>query len=125
MVKFDLKSGYFHLDVHEDFHQYLGFSWNFKNITKYYVFTVLPFGLSIAGSVFTKVLRPLVKRWRSFGFQIILYLDDGWASHDEETCRIVSKTIQKDLKNAGFVVNDQKSIWEPPVGWNGWVLYGI
>ena len=123
MVKFDLKSGYFHLDVHENYYQYLGFSWTVNNITKFYVFTVLPFGLSIAGAVFTKVLRPLVKRWRSFGFQIILYLDDGWASHDEETCRIVSKTVQEDLNNAGFVVNNQKSIWEPTsrLEWLGFI----
>jgi hypothetical protein len=47
--------------------------------------------LRVAGAVFTKVLHPLVKRWRSFGYQIIMYLDDGWASHDEYTCRLVSK----------------------------------
>ena len=70
--------------------------------------------MSFAGAVFTKALRPLVKRSRSFGYQIIMYLDDGWASHDEHTCRLVSKKVQEDLKNAGFVVNNEKSIWEPP-----------
>jgi hypothetical protein len=38
--------------------------------------------------------------------------DDGWASHDEYTCRLESKKIQEYLKNAGFVVNNEKSIWE-------------
>ena len=109
MIKYDLKSGYFHIEIHEDYQQYLGFSWNSNNCTKFYTFTVLPFGLSVAGAVFTKVLRPLVKRWRSFGYQIIMYLDDGWASHDEETCRLVSKTVRQDLKNAGFVLNNEKA----------------
>jgi hypothetical protein len=91
MIKYDLKSGYFHIEIHEDFQKYLGFSWNSNGCTKFYVFAVLPFGLRVAGTVFTKVLRPLVKRWRSFGYHIIMYLDNGWASHDEYTCRLVSK----------------------------------
>ena len=36
-----------------------------------------------------------------------MYLDDGC------TCRLVSKKVQEDLKNVGFVVKDEKSIWEP------------
>jgi hypothetical protein len=48
----------------------------------------------------------------SFGYQISMYLDDGWASHDEYTC-LVSKKMQKDLKNAEFVVNNENNIWEP------------
>jgi hypothetical protein len=113
MIKYDLKSGYFHIEIHEDFQKYLGFPWNSNGCTKFYVFAVLPFGLSFAGAVFTKALHPLVKRWRSFGYQIIMYLDDGWASYDEYTCRLVNKKVQEDLKNAGFVVNNEKSIWEP------------
>lgn len=111
MIKCDLKSGYFHFEIYEDFQKYLGFSWNSNGCTKFYVFAVLSFGLSVAGAVFTKVLRPLVKRWRSVGYQIIMYLDDGWESHDGYTCRLLSKRVQEDLKNAGFVVNNDKSIW--------------
>jgi hypothetical protein len=68
MSKFDLKSGYFHVEIHLGFKEYLGFSWKVENDTKYFVFAMLPFGLSVAGWVFTKNLRPLVKRWRSLGF---------------------------------------------------------
>ena len=98
MIKYDLNSGYFYIEIHEDFQKCLGFSWNSDGCTKFYVFAVLPFGLSVAGAVFTKVLRLLVKRWRSFGYQIIMYLDDGWASHNEYTCRLVSRKVQEDLK---------------------------
>ena len=41
------------------------------------MFTVLPFGLSTAPYVFTKLLRPLVRLWRGKGHKAILYLDDG------------------------------------------------
>ena len=44
---------------------------------KYFVFTVLPFGLSTACYIFTKLLRPLVRYWRAKGLRIVVYLDDG------------------------------------------------
>ena len=39
---FDLKSGYHHIEIFPDHHQYLFFSWNFDSVVKYFVFTVLP-----------------------------------------------------------------------------------
>ena len=41
---YDLKSVYHHIDIFPEHRSYLGFYWN----TKYYVFNVLPFGLSTA-----------------------------------------------------------------------------
>ena len=70
---FDLKLGCHHIDMHADSHTYLGFQWE----GVYYVFTVLPFGLSTVCYVFTKCLRPLVKLWRSSGLRVVLYIDDG------------------------------------------------
>ena len=76
----DLKSGYHHVDITAEHQQYLAFSWVFPNgMHRYFTFTVLPFGLSTACFCFTKVLRPLVKRWRSIGHLSFVYLDDGWA----------------------------------------------
>ena len=43
-IKFDLKSGYNHVDISEEFQTYLGFPLN----QKYYRYTVLPFGFSSA-----------------------------------------------------------------------------
>ena len=59
MFKYDLRSGYFHCEIHKQFQKFLGFSWKVKNETKYFVFTDLPFGLNVAGWNFTKLLRPL------------------------------------------------------------------
>ena len=57
LFSFDLKSGYHHVDVAEAHQRFLGIEWG----GAYYVFTVLPFGLSTACNVFTKLLRPLVR----------------------------------------------------------------
>ena len=40
----------------------------------------MPFGTSTAGYTFTNVLRDVVKFWRSKGYKIVLYLDDGKVS---------------------------------------------
>ena len=46
--KFDIKSGYHHINILEAHQKYLAFAWDFEGVTKYFVFTVLVFwsGLS-------------------------------------------------------------------------------
>ena len=44
MFTFDLKSGYHHVDIHQQHWKYLGFSWGAGTTQHYYVFCVLPFG---------------------------------------------------------------------------------
>ena len=64
MFKFDLKSGYHHVDIYPEYQQYLGFRWNTIGTTQYYVFAVLLFGLSTACYIFTKLMRPFVIYWQ-------------------------------------------------------------
>ena len=73
----DLKSGYHHVDICLEHQIYLGFSWQFNGVIRYFTFAVLPLGLSSACFCFTKLLRPLVKRWRFMGHNSFVYLDDG------------------------------------------------
>lgn len=62
--KFGLKSGYHHIDIFPPHQSFLGFSWTFPDgSTRFFAYTVLPFGLSSAPYIFTKLLRPLVKHW--------------------------------------------------------------
>ena len=58
---FNLKNDYHHINILETHQKFLGFSWVFKGNMKFFVFTVLPFGLSSAPFIFTKEVRPLVK----------------------------------------------------------------
>ena len=73
MFSFDLKNGYHHIDIHQDYHKYVGFAWQFDGKTRYFYFTVLPFGLATAGHIFTKTVRCLVKYWRESGLKIIVF----------------------------------------------------
>jgi hypothetical protein len=81
--------------------------------SKYYIFAVLPFGLSRACYICTKVIIPAVKYLRSRGIQIVIYLDDGLVAvvGNVEAVKVVSNTVQN--VNAGFVVYMEKSRYEP------------
>ena len=122
MFTFDLKSGYHHLDVFQEHWQYLGFAWGVGTEMRYYTFTVLPFGLATACYVFTKLMRPLIRHWRSQRIRAIVYIDDGIvAVEGEAQAQQVSKIIQVDLEKAGFVTNIQKCSWVPSksISWLG------
>ena len=56
------------------------------------------FGLSTACYVFTKVLRPLVKRWRFKGIRCLVYIDDGiCAEESNKQCSAAMSSIVSDL----------------------------
>ena len=73
---------------------------------QFYVFAVLPFGLSTACYVFTKLLRPLVRYWRGRGLKAIIYLDDGIvAVKGKKAAKEESQQVKHELESAGFVIN--------------------
>ena len=110
MTKFDLQSGYHHIDIEPSCQHFIGFSWN----NNYYCFTVLPFGLSSAPYVFTKCLRTLVKHWRKNNLKVVLYLDDGLImAVSESKCVYATNFIRQSLTSAGFFINEKKSIFHP------------
>lgn len=72
--------------------------------------------------MFTKLLWPLVKRWRVVGLHVILYIDDGiCGAVSEEKCCADREILMSDLEQAGFVLNVAKSCLEPHqvVDWLG------
>lgn len=114
MFKFDLSSGYHHIDIAPNCQTFLGFSLNKNGEIRHFVYTVLPFGLSSAGFIFTKVLRELVKYWRTNGIKIIVYLDDGWSIADcYNKAMQNSDFVKLSLEKSGFVANAEKSVWVP------------
>ena len=81
---------------------------------RYFCFTVLPFGLSSAPYLFTKLFRPLVAHWRALGFRIVLFLDDGAGyEHTYDAACSVSASVRQDLISAGVVPSVEKSVWDP------------
>ena len=112
--KFDYSSGYHHLEIFPGHTPFLGFSWRVEGHSKFYKFTVLPFGLSTGPYLFTKVQRTLTKHWRSQGIHIFTYLDDGaGADSSFREAQEVSDLMRRDVKLSGFVANEIKSQWTP------------
>lgn len=118
----DLRSGYHHVDICVEHQTYLGFSWRFNGVPRYFTFAVLPFGLSSACFCFTKLLRPLVKRWRSMSHSSFVYLDDWFGSQPDQCSAAAAAVIQKrELNSSGFLVNEDNPIGIPCKLANGWV----
>ena len=121
---FDVKAGYHHLNIFPNHQKYLGFSWQIDNSDKYFVFTVLPFGLCSAGYIFTKVVRPLVAHWRRDGIKITVYIDDGLGlAENKQICFEHALRVKNDLIASGFVPNKDKCNWSPEqiLTWLGFV----
>lgn len=114
MFSFDIKSGYHHIDISPNDQEFLGFAWDFDSEVRYFIFTVLPFGLSTGPYIFTKVMRPLVKHWRSNACRIVVYLDDGLgASPSLHSAQQHSLSVKTSLISSGFIPNSDKCHWCP------------
>ncbi|CAC5409729.1 unnamed protein product [Mytilus coruscus] len=75
---------------------------------------MLAFGLSSASYLFTKCLRPIVRYWRENGVGIVLYLDDGLGmGKNKQEASECSSFVKTSLLEAGFLINMDKSIFEP------------
>lgn len=72
MVSIDLKDAYLSVPVTQEDRHFLRFMWD----GTLYEFQCLPFGLSSAPRVFTKLLKPVVALLRRRGIRCILFLDD-------------------------------------------------
>lgn len=106
MSTLDLMDAYFSIRIHEKSRKYLRFMFN-KTL---YEFNVLPFGLSTAPFVFTKIMKPVVKLLRSCGHLSTIYLDDIFLIGDtQEACLNNIKATKQLLTTLGFIINEEKS----------------
>ena len=60
------------MDLHPSSRTFVGFEWR----GRYYVYNVLPFGMTIAPRCFAKIMGVLVRHLRAAEFRMIAYLDD-------------------------------------------------
>ena len=110
MIKLDLKDAYFSIPIHPSHWKFLSFRW----MHKIFQFTCLPFGLSSAPRIFTKVMKPAITYLRSLGIRMVVYLDDMLilAQTKEELLKWRSMVLDL-LENLGFLINYNKSELEP------------
>lgn len=69
----DFKAGYHHFKVHQEDQKYLGLSFG----GKFYVFTVLPFGLSSACRTYTRFMLQVYGPLRARGLRMTTFVDDA------------------------------------------------
>lgn len=109
LITVDIKSGFHHIPVHENFQTFLGIQWK----GKFYVWTVVPFGMSASPFFFHKVIRPIIGYLREQGLRLSVYVDDFILAATEDCIlrhRDILVTLLKDL---GIYVNFEKSSLTP------------
>lgn len=105
-VSIDLQDAYHLIPVHESSQKYLLFEFQ----GKLYRYTCIPFGLSTAPRLFTKVMRPVMGRLRSLGFTSNYYLDDILLLENSTERCIENRDKSIDLFNfLGLLINFEKS----------------
>ena len=107
MVKLDLQDAYLLVAVHSEHFKFLRFYW--KGIL--YEYVCLPFGLSSAPRVFTKLLRPVVAYLRSLGIRLFIYLDDLLIINSSISGLL--RLVVDLLELLGFIINYKKSVVTP------------
>lgn len=97
LTRIDLKDAYFSVPVHTDRQKFLRFRW--QNTS--YQFICLPFGLSMAPRVFTKLLKPAMTYLRSKGVCSVIYIDD---------ILFMARTEEEARDNTAMTLNLQEAL---------------
>ncbi|XP_077137263.1 uncharacterized protein LOC143799323 [Ranitomeya variabilis] len=111
MTVLDLKDAYYHLPIHKDHQRCLRMAVRLNNQVRHFQFTAMPFGLSMAPRVFTKVIAEVMAYVREQDTLVIPYLDDflvdlGWLVNLEKS-KLRPSTIQTFL---GILLNSEKQL---------------
>jgi hypothetical protein len=102
----DLKDAYFHVPMHKTSWKYLRFVW--RGVV--YQFIALPFGLSPAPYIFTRVTKPLAGLARAEGIRLKMYLDDWLNLNQSKTGSLVTtKRVIQLAQRLGFNIKPEKS----------------
>ncbi len=110
LCKIDFKDAYFSVPIAVQDRKFLQFKWK----SKIFQYKCLPFGLSTAPYVFTKLTKPLVSLLREVGIKLIIFLDDILVMGDSD--RDTKGSCDQALllfTNAGFTINSERSIVTP------------
>ena len=106
MASLDLRDAYYSVNLHSDFRKYVTFTWG----GKIFQFNTMPFGLSPAPRVFTKIMKPVFALLRREGIHCFNYIDDCFVIADtEEKCQDSVNRLEYLLKKLGFIIHEDKS----------------
>ena len=119
----DLRDAYWHVPIAKSFQKFLAFSLPMPDGQNSFAFQAMPFGLSIAPRIFTKLCAVLVRRLKERGVEVYAYLDD-WlvVAESEKESRAATARVVRLLEAVGFILNRDKSHLTPTqsIEWLGW-----
>ena len=106
----DLSDAYFSIPIHKEHRKYLKFFWR-NNL---YEFCALPFGISSAPRVFTKVMKVVFSQFRSCGICSFFYIDDSlFQDSSYKQCLQNTQKVYDFIESLGFYINQEKSVLIP------------
>lgn len=116
IVKWDLKSAFYHLRVHQDKQAYVCFALSHPRTGAKMIFYLegLPMGLRKSPAALTALVREVVGLWRRCAWNASGYLDDLAATvQGLQQARTVQKEGTECLVGLGFLLNMAKSTEDP------------
>lgn len=107
MSKIDLKDAYHLIPIHSESRKFLRFNWN----NKLYEYCCLPFGLSTAPRIFTKIMRVVIKKLRESGNLSVIYLDDILLfGTNYNSCLKSTLQTKRLLIQLGFILSEKSEL---------------
>ena len=109
-VSIDLKDAYFHVPIHVRSRRLLWFAVATNDGLRVFQFRALPFGLTSAPRVFTKVILPVGHHAHLHAVCLLQYLDD-WLLRSPNKLLLAQQTswLLDIIRRVGFVLNVPKS----------------
>ncbi|XP_066439008.1 uncharacterized protein [Eleutherodactylus coqui] len=114
MASIDLKDAYFHVPIHEGSQRYLRLAVDMGKGIEHHQFRCLPFGISSAPRIFTKIMAEVAAYLRKKSILIIPYLDDILII--AESRKLLTKHLEivlELLQSLGWIINWEKSSLNP------------
>ncbi|XP_071081484.1 uncharacterized protein [Haliotis cracherodii] len=106
LVSIDLQDEYLHVPIASEFQKYLRFE--YQGI--HYQWAALPFGISTAPCIFTRIMKTVVEWLHRQAIRVAFYLNDGLQAHQfTEALQEELATTLSLLWYLGWIVNLQKS----------------
>ena len=130
-VSVDLKDAYFHIPIHRKSRRLLRFATAGNDGLRVFQFRALPFGLTSAPRVFTKVILPIGHLAHTHAICLLQYLDD-WILRNTDKSLLVQQAswLLRIMCRVGLVLNVQKSQLAPTqrlihIGVEYWLDVGL
>jgi hypothetical protein len=109
LVKIDIKDAFYHIAHKPRDLPFICFEYKGE------VYSHIAMSMGSAGSpfIFSKIMKPLIRKWRSRGIRIIVYLDDMILMAPSDLIISQRDTVLEDLKILGWTLNEEKSNLKP------------